>query len=154
MGPPKSANLNTLEASKDQNKSSIVEVSFSQYPHPRTPEIIPGGSAGTSGTEVAASAGRPPLGFKPLPMPSPPPLDRSAYIPRIVLPVHEGMENIFEFAARFSPELAATGLARCTVKVPSLAAYESVEPESHQASMQLLERALGKSYRMHCYSCK
>ena len=113
--------------------------------------VISGSGRASGGHGGAPTSGR--KSYSPLPLPSPPPLDRSAYIPREFLPVREGMESIFEFAARFSPELAATGLARCTVKVPSLAAYETAEPESILGSMQLLERVMGKNYKMHSYSC-
>jgi len=91
-----------------------------------------------------------------VPLPTPLPLDRSLYVPKGVMapPYTEGMETMREFVCRVSVGMAATGLARCTLKLPSLADFASVEPESLLASKDLLEKSLGKAYKMRSYSCE
>lgn len=76
------------------------------------------------------------------------PMDRSALIPREVLPAGS-KESMIEFAIRNAAGLAASGLARCSVPVPALAGVAG----DSAASLKLLESALGKSFRVHCYAC-
>lgn len=103
----------------------------------RSPPTAGGGSAPLEPGGCAPPAGAAPL-----------PLDRSAYIPREVLP-SESAETMIDWAIRNAAGLAASGLARCTVKVPALAPAAS----DSAASLKLLENALGKTFRVHCYAC-
>ena len=124
-----------------------IEGGASARPSPIKKSASPQGEAGPSpaplpahifgASPAAAAAG-----------PAPLPMDRSALIPREVLPAGS-KESRIEFATRNAAGLAASGLARCSVPVPALAGVAG----DSSASLKMLEGALGKSFRVHCYAC-